>query len=173
MPLLEVGNLSVRLQTQRGMAQAVRNVSFALERGETLGLIGESGCGKSITALSLIGLLPENAQVDGSIRFDGRQLVGQPDGTLRQLRGDRIGMIFQEPMTALNPVHSIGAQVAEPLRLHRGASRTERVTRPSPCSSALASPTPLVALTPTRTSSPAASASASRLPWPWPAGPTC
>ena len=125
MPLLEVGNLSVRLHTQRGMAQAVRNVSFALERGETLGLIGESGCGKSITALSLIGLLPENAQVDGSIRFDGRQLVGQPDGTLRQLRGDRIGMIFQEPMTALNPVHSIGAQVAEPLRLHRGASRTE------------------------------------------------
>ncbi len=123
MALLEVRNLGVQLQTQRGPAAAVRALSFSLERGETLGLVGESGCGKSITAMSLMGLLPENARVSGSIRFDQQELVGQADETLQQLRGNRIGMIFQEPMTALNPVHSIGHQVAEPLRLHRGASR--------------------------------------------------
>ena len=123
MPLLEVKNLSVQLLTQRGPAQAVRDVSFSLERGETLGLIGESGCGKSITALSLLGLLPDNATVRGSIRFDGQELAGASDDAMRRLRGNRIGMIFQEPMTALNPVHTVGHQVAEPLRLHRGASR--------------------------------------------------
>ncbi len=123
MPLLEVQNLEVRLQTQRGEAAAVRGVSFSLERGETLGLIGESGCGKSITAMSLLGLLPERSVVTGSIRFDGQEMVGMNDTALRHLRGNRIGMIFQEPMTALNPVHTIGHQVAEPLRLHRGTGR--------------------------------------------------
>ncbi len=125
MALLDVKNLSVRLQTQRGPADAVRDINFTLARGETLGLVGESGCGKSITALSLMGLLPENAVVRGSIRFDGKELVGLPDDALRQIRGNRIGMIFQEPMTALNPVHTIGAQVAEPLRLHRALSSAE------------------------------------------------
>ena len=124
MPLLEVSNLRIRLQTHRGPADAVRGVSFALERGETLGLIGESGCGKSITAMSLMGLLPESAQVTGSIRFDGQELVGRTDAQMCQLRGNRIGMVFQEPMTALNPVHTIGRQVAEPLRLHRGMDAT-------------------------------------------------
>ncbi|HYF16464.1 MAG TPA: ABC transporter ATP-binding protein [Ramlibacter sp.] len=122
MALLEVRDLRVELQTQRGPAVAVRNVSFTLERGQTLGLVGESGCGKSITAMSLLGLLPEQSRVSGSIRFDGRELVGLPEAQLCELRGDRIGMIFQEPMTALNPVHTIGRQVAEPLRLHRGLS---------------------------------------------------
>jgi peptide/nickel transport system ATP-binding protein len=122
MPLLEVQDLTVLLQTQRGPARAVRDVSFTLERGQTLGLVGESGCGKSITAMSLMGLLPENARVTGSIRFDGQELVGLPERRLREMRGDRIGMIFQEPMTALNPLHTIGDQVAEPLRLHRGLS---------------------------------------------------
>jgi peptide/nickel transport system ATP-binding protein len=125
MPLLEVNNLSIELQTPRGPAHAVRDVSFNLERGETLGWVGESGCGKSITALALMGLLPERAVVSGSVLFDGQELVGLPDDDLCQLRGNRIGMIFQEPMTALNPVHTIGHQVAEPLRLHRGASRQE------------------------------------------------
>lgn len=120
MALLEVNHLSVQLQTQRGPAVAVRDVSFSLERGQTLGLIGESGCGKSITALALMGLLPDSAVLSGSIRFDQQELVGMNDAGLRRLRGDRIGMIFQEPMTALNPVHTIGHQVAEPLRLHRG-----------------------------------------------------
>ncbi len=123
--LLEVNDLSVRLQTQRGPAYAVRNVSFSLERGETLGLIGESGCGKSITVMSLMGLLPDNALVTGSIRFEGDELVGKKDAQLCRIRGDRIGMIFQEPMTALNPVHSIGRQVAEPLRLHRGMNAAD------------------------------------------------
>jgi peptide/nickel transport system ATP-binding protein len=122
MALLEVNNLSVRLQTLRGPADAVRDVSFTLERGGTLGLVGESGCGKSLTVLSLLGLLPESAHLSGSIRFDGHELVGADEPTLCSLRGNRIGMIFQEPMTALNPVHTIGHQVAEPLRLHRGFS---------------------------------------------------
>jgi peptide/nickel transport system ATP-binding protein len=122
MALLAVQNLSVQLQTQRGPAKAVRELSFSLEKGQTLGLIGESGCGKSITAMALMGLLPERALTSGSIAFDGQELVGLPDAAMRRLRGNRIGMIFQEPMTALNPVHTIGHQVAEPLMLHRGAT---------------------------------------------------
>ena len=118
--MLEVSDLSVQLQTQRGPAFAIRNVSFKLQSGDTLGLVGESGCGKSITAMALMGLLPENAKMTGSVRFDGQELVGKSDAVLRRLRGNRIGMIFQEPMTALNPVHTIGHQVAEPMRLHRG-----------------------------------------------------
>ncbi|HVE55101.1 MAG TPA: ABC transporter ATP-binding protein, partial [Ramlibacter sp.] len=125
MPLIEVKDLSVELQTHRGPAFAVRDVSFSLDRGQTLGLIGESGCGKSITAMALMGLLPENARVTGSIRFEGQELVGRSEREMCALRGDRIGMIFQEPMTALNPVHSVGRQVAEPLRLHRGLSAGE------------------------------------------------
>ena len=124
MPLLDVSNLRVRLQTHRGPADAVRGVSFALERGETLGLIGESGCGKSLTAMALMGLLPESAEVSGSIRFDGQELVGTSEAQMCRLRGHRIGMVFQEPMTALNPVHTIGRQVAEPLRLHLGLDKT-------------------------------------------------
>lgn len=124
-PLLQVDNLHVMLRTHRGPALAVRDVSFSLERGETLGLVGESGCGKSITVMALMGLLPENAEVTGSIRFDGEELTGKSDRALCAIRGNRIGMIFQEPMTALNPVHSIGRQVAEPLRLHRGLSAAE------------------------------------------------
>jgi peptide/nickel transport system ATP-binding protein len=122
MSLLAVTDLRVLLQTQRGPALAVRDVSFSLEAGETLGLVGESGCGKTITVMALMGLLPENAQVTGSIRFEGRELIGMSDRQMCGIRGDRIGMIFQEPMTALNPVHTIGRQVAEPLRLHRGLS---------------------------------------------------
>ena len=124
-PLLQVEHLSVQLQTPRGPALAVRDVGFSLRRGETMGLIGESGCGKSMTALALLGLLPENAVTTGSIRLEGQQLVGLDDKALCGLRGNRIGMIFQEPMTALNPVHTVGDQVAEPLRLHRGVSKAD------------------------------------------------
>ena len=122
MPLLEVQNLRVDLRTHRGSATAVRGVGFALERGDTVGLIGESGCGKSMTALALMGLAPDNASVSGSVRLHGQELVGLPDRGWRALRGNRIAMIFQEPMTALNPVHRVGAQIAEPLRLHQGLS---------------------------------------------------
>ncbi len=122
MTLLEVSDLRVRLRTPRGPADAVRGVGFTIERGQTLGLIGESGCGKSITALALMGLAPDSATVSGSVRLEGRELVGASEAELSKVRGDRIAMIFQEPMTALNPVHTIGRQVAEPLRLHRKMS---------------------------------------------------
>jgi peptide/nickel transport system ATP-binding protein len=122
MPLLEVEDLSLRLLTQRGAAMALRGLSFTVARGETLGLIGESGSGKSLTALALMGLLPQGARLSGQIRFAGTPLVGLGEDEYCRLRGDRIAMVFQEPMTALNPVHSIGRQVAEPLRLHRGMS---------------------------------------------------
>ena len=125
MPLLEVNDLHIGLQTQRGPAEAVRGISFSLERGETLGIVGESGCGKSISVMSLMGLLPSTAKVSGSIRFEGQELVGLPEKTMCGIRGNRIGMIFQEPMTALNPVHTIARQVGEPLRLHRGLSKAE------------------------------------------------
>ena len=128
-PLLEVQNLAITLQTQRGAVRAVHDLGFTLARGETVGLIGESGCGKSLTALALMGLLPDGVSVRGSIRFDGQELLAMPDKTLCQLRGNRMAMVFQEPMSALNPVHSIGRQVAEPLRLHQGLSARQARTQ--------------------------------------------
>ena len=119
-PLLAVDDLRVTLRTPRGPADALRGVSFGLQRGQTLGLIGESGCGKSITALALMGLLPDSARTAGSIRLDGRELLGLPEDDLCALRGNRLAMVFQEPMTALNPLHRIGRQIAEPLRIHKG-----------------------------------------------------
>jgi peptide/nickel transport system ATP-binding protein len=120
MALLSVQDLRVELQTSRGMAPAVRGVSFELERGGTLGIVGESGCGKSITALALLGLLPDGAKATGRIELDGMDLLTLDEDALCNIRGNRIAMIFQEPMTSLNPVHRIGRQIAEPLRLHRG-----------------------------------------------------
>jgi peptide/nickel transport system ATP-binding protein len=121
--LLTVTDLRVTLQTHRGPVAALRGVSFALQRGGTLGLIGESGCGKSITALALMGLLPEGAGVGGSILFDGQELTTLGEPELCKLRGQRIGMVFQEPMTALNPLHTVGHQIAESLRLHQRMGR--------------------------------------------------
>lgn len=118
-PLLQVDDLRVSLPTARGWAQALRGVSWRMARGQTVGLIGESGSGKSLTALALMGLLPERARVSGSIRLQGQELVGMPEPQLCQLRGARMAMIFQEPMTALNPLHPIWKQIAEPLRLHQ------------------------------------------------------
>ncbi|WP_028602553.1 ABC transporter ATP-binding protein [Ottowia thiooxydans] len=120
MPLLEASRLRVDLRTHRGTATAVRDTNFTLDRGETLGLVGESGCGKSMTALALMGLAPGNGTVNGSIRLNGEELVGLRDSAWRALRGRRMAMIFQEPMTALNPVHRVGIQIAEPMRLHLG-----------------------------------------------------
>ena len=124
-PLIEVENLGVRLNTSWGPAQAVRQLSFSLRRGETLGLVGESGCGKTVTALALMGLLPDGALVSGSVKLDGRELVTLSDADYCELRGNRMSMIFQEPMTALNPVHTIGRQVAEPLRRHKRYSAAQ------------------------------------------------
>ena len=124
-PLLQVDDLRVTVPTARGPAQALRGVALTLERGQTLGLIGESGCGKSLTALSIMGLLPDGARASGSIRLGGQELLGLPDQRLCKLRGARMAMIFQEPMTALNPLHPIGKQIAEPLRLHRNMGAAE------------------------------------------------
>lgn len=124
MALLEVRNLHVMVRTHRGVAAAVRDVNFSLERGETLGVIGESGSGKTLAMLALMGLLPRNAWAEGSIVFNGQELVGASEKTLCALRGDDLGMVFQEPMTALDPLQRIGDQVAEPLRLHRDIDRS-------------------------------------------------
>ena len=132
MALLTVEELRVELQTSRGPAEAVRGISFELEQGGTLGIVGESGCGKSMTALALLGLLPEGARASGRIDLDGTELLSLDEEAMCHIRGNRIAMIFQEPMTSLNPVHRIGRQIAEPLRLHRGlrgAAAREEVLR--------------------------------------------
>jgi peptide/nickel transport system ATP-binding protein len=121
--LLSVNNLRVTLPTARGAVEALRGVSFSVDRGQTVGLIGESGCGKSMTALALMGLLPEGARVSGSMLFDGIELASADEAHWCELRGARLAMVFQEPMSALNPLHTIGHQIAEPLRLHRRLSR--------------------------------------------------
>ena len=123
-PLLSVADLRVTLNTPRGPADALRGIGFELARGETLGLIGESGCGKSMTAMAVMGLLPDGAGVSGSIRLNGQELVDLSDDAMCRIRGNRIGMVFQEPMTALNPLHTIATQIAEPLLLHKGLTRT-------------------------------------------------
>jgi peptide/nickel transport system ATP-binding protein len=118
-PLLSVQNLRVALETAHGQVEALRGLNFDMQRGEKVGLIGESGCGKSLTALAIMGLLPARSQVNGSIALDGTELIGMPDEDMCKIRGARIGMIFQEPMTALNPLQTIGHQIAEPLLLHQ------------------------------------------------------
>jgi peptide/nickel transport system ATP-binding protein len=120
-PLLEVTDL--RIAFGRSRREVVRRVSFALEPGERLGLIGESGSGKTVTALAVMGLLEENAYVSGSIRLKGRELVGLRDRDLAPLRGDLMSMVFQEPMTALDPTMPVGRQVAEVLLLHQNLDR--------------------------------------------------
>ncbi len=127
--LLEVENLVIELATPNGAERVVNGGAFRLDESESLGVVGESGSGKTMTALALMGLAPEGARVSGSIRFEGRELVGLDEEAMRALRGDRIAMIFQEPMTALNPLHRVGAQVAEPLMLHRGMTKAAALDR--------------------------------------------
>lgn len=126
-PLLSVNALRVYFATPEGVARAVDGVSFTVNAGETVGLVGESGCGKSVTALSLLRLVPPPGRIEpgSSIRFAGNDLATLPTEQLRQLRGNRLAMIFQEPMTALNPVLTVGDQVAEVVRVHTNASRAE------------------------------------------------
>jgi len=119
-PLLQVQDLWVSLDTAHGRTDALRGVNLSLQRGQTLGLIGESGCGKSMTALALMGLLPAGARWRGRMMFDGQDLGSFSEAQWCGLRGRQIAMVFQEPMTALNPLHTIGAQIAEPMRLHLG-----------------------------------------------------
>jgi peptide/nickel transport system ATP-binding protein len=144
MPILEVNKLITEFDTDEGVVRAIDEVSFSIEPGETLGIVGESGCGKSVTALSIMRLLPQpmGRIVAGEVIFRGRNLVHVPITEMEAIRGNDIGMIFQEPMTALNPVHRIGRQLTEGLILHKGlnprqATREavevlERVGIPSP-----------------------------------------
>jgi peptide/nickel transport system ATP-binding protein len=125
MPLLEVSDLSVRFDSDEGRVHAVDRMAFALEPREVLGIVGESGCGKSVTMLSLLGLLPPTATVTGHALFDGRDLVGANAGELRRVRGREIAFVFQEPMTSLNPVFTVGKQIGEVLREHLGLTRRQ------------------------------------------------
>ncbi|WNI16270.1 ABC transporter ATP-binding protein [Actinacidiphila sp. ITFR-21] len=129
--LLEVHHLTTRVRTGRGVVRAVDDVSFTLAAGETLGLVGESGSGKSMTGLSLMGLLPPGGTLlaGSSVRLDGRELVGLPERELRQVRGNDIAMVFQDPMTSLDPTKTIGHQVAEPALLHQGRTRAQAAER--------------------------------------------
>ena len=124
-PLLKVENLRIELTTRAGVAPVIDNLSFDLGRGESISFVGESGCGKSMTALAIMGLLPEGIGriASGSIQFDGEELATASDERLRDIRGNEISMIFQEPMTSLNPVYTVGEQIAEVLRAHQGLSK--------------------------------------------------
>lgn len=126
-PLLRVDDLRVGFESEAGSIKAVDGLSIRMERGETLALVGESGSGKSVTALALLRLLPRpNARVtSGAIHFDGKDISSYSDSQVRQLRGREIGMVFQEPMTSLNPVLTVGAQISERLRMHAGLTRAQ------------------------------------------------
>jgi peptide/nickel transport system ATP-binding protein len=128
-PLLEVRDLSVRFDSDEGTVHAVDGMSLDLASSQVLGIVGESGCGKSVTALSILGLLPKTATVTGSVRFDGEELLGASGSQLRKIRGRQISFVFQEPMTSLNPVLRIGHQIEEVLREHLSLSRSEAKKR--------------------------------------------
>ena len=124
MALLEVDNLQTHFRTPDGVNRAVDGISFAVEAGETVAIVGESGCGKSVTANSILRLVPQPpGRIGGAIRFQGKDLLKLSERAMREVRGNDISMIFQEPMTSLNPVLTIGRQIAEPLRLHQGLNR--------------------------------------------------
>ena len=130
MSVLDVRGLTVRFQQDGRVIEAVKAVSFTVAKGETVALVGESGSGKSVTALSTVGLLPDSAEVSGSVRYNGAEMVGASERSLRAVRGNRISFIFQEPMTSLNPLHTIEKQMAESLALHQslvGAAARARV----------------------------------------------
>ena len=128
--MLSVRDLRVSFRTDDGLVRAIDGVSFDLEEGEILGVVGESGSGKTVSLLAVMGLITDpNAVIEGSIRYNGRELVGLPARELRRLRGNEIAMIFQDPMTALTPVYTIGWQIAEQIRAHRTISKTKALER--------------------------------------------
>src|SRR3954452_8439079 len=130
MSLLSVNDLRVQFWTQRGTVHAVNGVSFDVAPGETLGIVGESGCGKSVTSLAILGILPRAGRVSsGQALFEGRDLLGRSDAELRRIRGRDIAMIFQDPMTSPNPVLTIRRQIREGLETHMGMSRKEAQVR--------------------------------------------
>lgn len=129
-PQMQVRDLKTHFFTEDGVVPAVDGISYSLGKGETLGLVGESGCGKSVSALSVIGLIsPPGKIIEGAILLDGLNLLDIPEAKMRQVRGNRISMIFQEPMTSLNPVFTIGNQIMEAIRVHQEVSRAEARNR--------------------------------------------
>jgi len=128
-PLLEVTGLSVSFPTDDGLVEAVRGVTYSVSPGEVLGIVGESGSGKSVTSLAIMGLLPPTAQVTGSVKLHGQELVGASYQTMAGLRGRQISMVFQDPISSLNPVYSIGWQLAEAVRAHHDVSKKEALSR--------------------------------------------
>ena len=128
--LLSVENLQVQFQTKKGINTAVDGVSFSVEKGRILGIVGESGCGKSVTSMSILQLLSSNARISGgSIKLDGKELIGLPEKEMCKIRGNDIAMIFQDPMTALNPTLTIGNQLMEPIMLHQNCGKKEAWVR--------------------------------------------
>ena len=127
--MLDIRDLTIGFTGRSGVAEVVHGISLSLARGETLGIVGESGAGKSMLALAIIGLLPANARATGTIDFNGENLIALPERRLDRLRGAEIGMIFQEPMTALNPAMTVGHQIAEALLLHTATARADAHAR--------------------------------------------
>src|SRR6202453_4647994 len=129
-PVLEIEDLSTHIKLTRSVVQAVDNIDLHIEAGETLGIVGESGCGKSMTGLSIMALLPPGGSiVNGSIKLAGRELVGLRDDELRRIRGNDVAVVFQDPLTSLDPTKTIGYQGTEPVRLHRNVSKAEALER--------------------------------------------
>ncbi len=127
--LLEVENLTVEFSTEDGVVKAVRGVSYELRRGESLGIVGESGSGKSVTSLAVLGLLPRTARIKGSVRFKGEEVLGKTENEYSALRGKSIAMIFQDPLTSLNPVYSVGYQLSEAVLAHNDVSKKAALDR--------------------------------------------
>jgi peptide/nickel transport system ATP-binding protein len=130
-PILAIDNLHTRFFTRDGVVRAIEGLSLTVQAGEVLGIVGESGCGKSVTALSVMRLIPPQSGriVQGSVRFEGKDLAALDESEMRSIRGNQIAMVFQEPMTSLNPVHTVGAQIAEAVRIHQGLSKQAAMTR--------------------------------------------
>ncbi len=130
-PILAIDDLHTRFFTRDGVVRAIEGLSLTVQQGEVLGVVGESGCGKSVTALSVMRLIPERSGriVQGSVHFEGKNLATLDEAQMRAIRGNQIAMVFQEPMTSLNPVHTVGAQIAEAVSIHQGLSKTAALAR--------------------------------------------
>lgn len=133
--VLQVKDLKTHFFTDEGVSKAVDGLNFSISKGETLGIVGESGCGKSITSLSIMRLIDRESgsKVEGNILFKGKDLLQQNESEMRAIRGNQISMIFQEPMTSLNPVYSVGEQIAEAIRIHQKLSKKKPGIKPSIC----------------------------------------